>query len=309
MFKRFYIISIIFICSLTELTANTTVYIVATVDSEIITNYDVEKEADYLKALNPKLSNLENEKITELSKNSLINEIIKKSEIKKILDLDNENPILDDYLKDFYKKLNFERLSDFENYLTASTNYSLNEVKDKLKIEIMWNELIYFKYSKQVNVNKQKIEERIENLKDNFIKEYQLSEIVFNKKKNMSLDALIKQIYLSIDEIGFNNAANVHSISESAKLGGKIGLISENNLSKVISDKLRNLIEGQKTDPIQIGNSFLILKVEKINQKKISYNKDEELKKMIKFETNKQLNQFSKIFFDKSKINYTINEK
>ena len=62
---------------------------------------------------------VENEKITELSKNSLINEIIKKSEIKKILDLDNENPILDDYLKDFYKKLNFERLSDFENYLTA----------------------------------------------------------------------------------------------------------------------------------------------------------------------------------------------
>ena len=31
-------------------------------------------------------------------------------------------------------------------------------------------------------------------------------------------------------------------------------------------------------------------------------------KKMIKFETNKQLNQFSKIYFDKSKINYSINE-
>ena len=29
---------------------------------------------------------------------------------------------------------------------------------------------------------------------------------------------------------------------------------------------------------------------------------------MVKFETNKQLNQFSKIYFDKSKINYTINE-
>ena len=27
---------------------------------------------------------------------------------------------------------------------------------------------------------------------------------------------------------------------------------------------------------------------------------------MIKFETNKQLNQFSRIFFDKSKINYKL---
>ena len=41
----------------------------------------------------------------------------------------------------------------------------------------------------------------------------------------------------------------------------------------------------------------------------IPINKDEELEKMIKFETNKQLNQFSRIFFDKSKINYKIDEK
>ena len=47
----------------------------------------------------------------------------------------------------------------------------------------------------------------------------------------------------------------------------------------------------------------------KLEKKNISINKDEELEKMIKFETNKQLNQFSKIYFDKSKINYSINEK
>ena len=51
------------------------------------------------------------------------------------------------------------------------------------------------------------------------------------------------------------------------------------------------------------------VKVEKIRQRNISINKEEELNNMIKFETNKQLNQFSKIFFDKSKINYSINEK
>ena len=48
------------------------------VDDEIITNIDIEKEAEYLKILNPNLNNLEKEKIYNLAKNSLINEIIKK---------------------------------------------------------------------------------------------------------------------------------------------------------------------------------------------------------------------------------------
>ena len=72
---------------------------------------------------------------------------------------------------------------------------------------------------------------------------------------------------------------------------------------------LKKISKGQNTDVIKIGNSFIILKIEEINESKLVVNKDEELKKMVKFETNKQLNQFSRIFFDKSKINYKINEK
>ena len=71
---------------------------------------------------------------------------------------------------------------------------------------------------------------------------------------------------------------------------------------------LRNLKEGEQTKIIQSGNNNLILKIDKIRIKNIRIDKEDELKKMTKFETNKQLNQFS-IFFDKSKINYKINEK
>ena len=52
----------------------------------------------------------------------------------------------------------------------------------------------------------------------------------------------------------------------------------------------------------------MILKIEKIRLKEISINKKNEFNKMIKYETNKQLNQFSRIYFEKSKINYSINE-
>ena len=58
------------------------------------------------------------------------------------------------------------------------------------------------------------------------------------------------------------------------------------------------------TEPIQLQNAILILK---LNDKKkadiSSINLDEELRKLIKFETNKQLNTFSTIYFEKVKKN------
>ena len=92
-------------------------------------------------------------------------------------------------------------------------------------------------------------------------------------------------------------------------MGGNIGWIKENNLSDLIYENIKKTIEGGYTDVIQVGNRFLILKIEKIRLEKILIDKKDELTKMIRYETNKQLNQFSKIYFDKTKINYNIDEK
>ena len=120
---------------------------------------------------------------------------------------------------------------------------------------------------------------------------------------------MIERINLSIKEIGFNNTANVYSISETSKYGGKVGWVEENNLSSVIFQKLNKLDIGEHTDVIKVNNNFLILKIDEIRSKEIKVDRETELKKMINFETNNQLNQFSKIYFNKSKMNYTINEK
>ena len=129
------------------------------------------------------------------------------------------------------------------------------------------------------------------------------------KKKEDNLETLINQIQLSINEIGFGNTANIYSISESSKLGGKLGWVKENNLSEIILSKLKLIKTGQHTDVIKIGNNFLILKIEEIKTTEVKINKKQELDRLIRFETNKQLNQFSRIFFDKAKINYSINDK
>ena len=177
-----------------------------------------------------------------------------------------------------------------------------------MKIEILWNELIYLKYNNQVKIDKEKLMRKINNLDKSTRKEYFLSEIVFEKKRDVDFEQNSKEIIKSIEEVGFNNTANIYSISDSAKLGGKIGWVDENNLSEIIYQEVENLTEGQFTDVIQVGNNYLILKIEKIKLNEITINKNQELNKMVKFETNKQLNQFSKIYFDKSKINYSINE-
>ncbi len=310
MIKIFFQITILLISFSTPLlSSNSNIFIFLTVNDTILTNYDIQKESEYLKILNPNLENLNNDQIFIIAKNSLIDEIVKKKEIEKNLNFEKDNPFVNQYFKDYYTSLNFENEKQFEASLKDKKNYSIEEIKEKLKIEILWNELIFKKYERQVKINKKDLLKKIENINSEMINEFNLSEIVFQNQKGKQISQIINEIKNSINEIGFNNTANIYSISDSFKKGGKIGWINENNLSKIIFEKLKNINEGQNTEVIQIGNNYLILKIEKIRKIKKKFNKDEELKRMIKFETNKQLNRFSKIYFDKAKINYSINEK
>ena len=278
------------------------------VDNDIITNIDIKREADYLTLLNPRLFELDENSKYEIAKKSLINEIIKKKEITKFIDLNKKNPLEEEMLKNLFTKLNMSQ-QDFEKVLLEKKSYTIKEIKEKLKIEIFWNDLIYLKFQNQIRIDKEKLQKKIKRLSDKEIKEYSLSEIVFEKKKDQKLETIIKKINSSISDIGFENTANIYSIADSAKFGGSIGSIKESNLSKKIINKIENLKEGQHSKVIQINNNFLILKIDKIELIKLEINKNEELEKMIKFETNRQLNQFAKIYFSKSKINYIINEK
>ena len=106
----------------TYIYSNDDVYISVYVDDKIITNIDIAKEREYLKILNPNLGQLKAKKINEIAKKSLINEIIKKEEIKKFLDLKRDNPLENDMLENLYQKLNIEQKS-FENILLKKKLY------------------------------------------------------------------------------------------------------------------------------------------------------------------------------------------
>jgi len=283
-------------------------YIVAKINNEIITNYDVEKESTYLKLLNPSLDQLNYDKIFQISKNSLINEIIKTNELKKIIDINQNDTLVNKIFKDFYENLNFSNEKDFELFLKSENTYSVSKVKEKIKIEFYWNKLIFQRFNNQIKINKEGLLEKIKN-SDKYKNQYLLSEIFFTKQSNQNLEKQINTITQSIKDFGFSNSASLYSISESSKKGGKIGWVDEDNLSPKILNELYKIKKGQITNIIKIGNNFLILKIEDMKTKKIKINKDYKLKEMIEFERNRQLNQYSNIYFNKIKINYSINEK
>lgn len=309
MFKIILFSILILFASYFKSYANTKLYIKTIVNNEIITNYDIEKEGNYLKKLNPDLSKIEEKKIFKIANDSLINEKIKKGEIIKHFNLDEDNQIIEEVLKDFYTRLNFKNKDDFINSLKNKDEYKINEIKEKLKIEMLWNKLIYIKYKSQVNINEANLMKKIEKFQNTEKKEYLISEIVFKKNKDQNIDEKINQIKSSIKEIGFSNTANLYSISETSKYGGQIGWVDLSNFSELVQNSLKNKKEGELTDIIKVRNNFIIIRVEKIKIEKNQINKKTELDKLVKFETNRQLNQFSKIYFDKSKINYSINEK
>ena len=306
--KKIYFILLILYLPTTIVYSAEKAFIQILVDKEIITNVDIKKESDYLKILNPNLSTLDEKRINEIAKKSLITEIIKNKEIEKYLVNNENNDLQESLLESLYKRLNLSK-SEFQSLLIQKKNYSLSEIKKKLMIDILWNDLIYYKFKDQVKVDNNKLLAKIEGAALRDKKEYLLSEIIFEKDVDQNLNELINKIKTSINEIGFNNTANIYSISDTSKFGGKIGWVDETSLSNIINQNLQDKKKNQYTDIIQVGNNFLILMIDDIKFTKITIDKDLELKKLIDFEMNRQLNQFSKIYFNKSKINYIINEK
>ena len=308
MIKKIYVFILLSMLASTDVIAKNTIFIVANINGNIITNLDIEKEVSYLKILNPQLRRLDDKKTSNIAKNSLINEVIKKSEVKKFFILDKKLKTIDNMYKDLYISLGFSNNTEFENILLQNNSYTNLEIVEKMKVDFFWNRIIIDKYSTQIKINEKELIQKVQNI-NKYKNEYLLSEIFFNKDKNLGLKKQISKITNSIDEVGFNNTASIFSVSESANIGGKIGWVEENSLSKKIIDEIKKIKIGEYTDVIQFGNNFLILKVEDKKTKKINANKDQIIKNMIEFEKNKQLNQFSNIYFNKVKINYQIDEK
>ena len=297
----------VFFMSITNLNALEN-KIILKIENEIITTIDLENEKNYLKALNPNIKDLSKEKLNLISKNSLMREKIKQNEILKYTEnIKLDENFLNTLIKQRYSRLNLQNKNEFLKYL-KDYNINIQTIEKKISIEALWNQIIYQKFSKNIKIDRKKLLKEIKNKFTEDGKSLLLSEIVFKLDNKKELSKIYSEIINVIEKENFESAALIYSISDSSAVGGKLGWIKQSSLNKSINTELNNLNEGDITKPIFTPNGYLILKIDKIEYKKIKYDEKAELNDLIKLKTNQQLNQQSTIYFNKIKKNTNINE-
>jgi len=277
------------------------------IENQIITSLDVNNEFKYLIALNPNIKNSKREDILRLSKRSIIQEKIKKIEIEKNFN----NPqipqkILEQILQNVYSRIGLANLNDFKEYLIKN-NIDFENVKNKLEVEALWNELILIKFSAKVKVDEKNLRKQINN-NSKFLKSYLLSEISFEVSNLNNLEDKFIEISDVINNQGFDFAALKYSVSPTSSFGGKLDWINESSLNKSIKLAIDNLAINDFTKPIKVPGGFLILQINDIKNTKIEIDVEKELNKLKNYEKNNQLNQYSKIYFNKVKKDLEISE-
>ena len=291
--------------------SSNTITIIYTVDNNPITNVEINNEIIYLKLLSEELRNMDNEALVVYAAKSILREKIKEIEVLKYFKFGLNNKVVNQNLIELISSLGIKDLSEFETEI-KNLNLTKEFVKKKIEIEILWNQIIFNKYKNKLSIDEEKIKkDLIESLKNSKgeVEEYYLYEILFSPTSTSKIEEDQEKIKKSISEIGFENTARIFSISTSSTNGGSIGWIKKNQLSKQLMNKLENLDNLEISDLIDVPGGKLIIMIKDRRKSKVKISFEDEYKKALMMERNKQLNQFSSIYFKKVELNTVIDEK
>jgi len=278
------------------------------IGDEIVTNLDILDERKYLVFLRPNLKGLTENELSKIAENSLIREIIKKKELKRIFKNEENFEFIEEIKKNLYKFKNVKNESEFKNLLNKN-NVNYEKIIMKIKYEAMWNELIIQKYSSFIKIDKLKLNKELQiKISKNKKHEYNLSEILFELENNETLEKKYQEILKYTNENSFKNAAAKFSISNSSINGGEIGWIKETLLSENLIKILGKMKKNDVSKYMKYPNGYLVLKINDKREMEQVIDVNKELNEMSNFEKNRQLNQFSLLFYKKLKQNITINE-
>ena len=280
--------------------------IILKIDNEIITTIDVFNEITNLKFFNKNINQLKDEEIYQIAVQSITKYKIKKNEISKNFNnikFQNEN-YLNQIIEKTYKELNFQNLESFK-YALSKNQINFENFREKLITDILWNQIIFSKYINNLVVDEEKLKNQIKNTNKKVISFY-LKEIIYEASSVTEINTKYNLIKNDINELGFEGAALKHSISNTSSNGGNLGWIDDQSISNEILNELKKISVKSITEPIRISSGFLIL--QKFDEKEIkkNFSEEEQLKKLIDYEKNQQLNNYSNLYFNKVKKNIKI---
>ena len=278
----------------------------ATVGNKAITKSDVLNEIKLILILNNKIfSEKERKKLQQIAIKSIIKRHVKQIEIEKSNFLEfNQQDVKKEILR-LANNINVD--VETLKKICASNQIDFSIIEDQIKIELLWNSLIFQLYKDRLSVNLDEIDEQlklIQNKKE--IEEYLISEIVIKTVEKDKLESVIRELKNKIKIEGFESVAISLSISDSASRGGNLGWIKENLISKKLLSIISNTPLGKISEPILLPRGILIFKVR--NKRKIekNINIEETKNELVNSEKTKILNMHSSAHYNNIRSSVSV---
>ena len=300
-----YILVFFFLLNGSQLYAKISNSILITVGNLPITYLDLVKEMTFISIISDNKIDEENkEQIKNLAAKALVKRKIKEIEIEKYKINDFNKKDLEMLTANILTRLKTNK--EGMKKILQMNNLTYKDLEKRFEIDLKWNTLIFELYKNRVVLNMSEVEEKIktELEKIDSKKSILLSEIEVGLPEGNYMD-LSKKILDNIKKEGFEKTAKKFSISTTSEIGGNLGWIDEEKLSKTIYNKIKNLKVNEISEPIVLDNTMLIIK--KNGEKVFDKNIEKVKNYIIRIEKEKKLKMFSNSHYSNLERSTQIN--
>ena len=240
--------------------------IVAKIDNELITSYDIKNKILTTLVLANKEINQKNiDILKKKSLDDLVQNRLKKIELKNH-DFKKDTQRINTYLNSISSNNIDELKLKFKKY-----NINFQDFENEIDIEFKWRNLIYNYYSNKIEINQSDIDKEAEKLirKSKNLVKYNLSEIEILINNDDQDYEKISQVQNVVQNSSFEEAVLKFSIASTSSNNGKMGWIDSSSLSNDFLGILNKMKIGEVSKPIKKQDKVIFLK---LNDKKISNN-------------------------------------
>jgi len=213
--------------------------VIISVGDEIITNYDLDKEINYLNVITVgQIKELDDQESKKIAIDSLIKDKIKITALSNYNNIIIKDELLNNQIITTSRNIGFGNFEGFTAFLKFQ-EYELDEFKKKILLELKWNQLVYQFYKNQIVIDKEKIDKELKTLvaEQKINEEYLVYEIFI---ENSAIKELNKE---SEEESKKNNV--VEELTENKAVDGENGIIIE--IESASYNNKKNHIDEEKS--------------------------------------------------------------
>lgn len=241
--------------------ASSRVGIAATVNDDVITLVDLDSRVKLYIGGSPQKPSPE--ELARLQKDVLERLIDEKLQLQEAKSLSIEVP--DDQIAQGFAEIarqNHTTPEEFRDRLQKA-GVRLDTLREQIRAEIAWSQVVRRKLRPQVNVSEQEIDAALQQRSRSVGKpQYHLAEI-FLSTENGDAEGVAAQandIYTALRKgARFSEIARARSQSPGANNGGDIGWLDEDQINSAIVSNLHNMQAGQVTPPIKTDKGYYIV--------------------------------------------------